>query len=147
MEEQQRCLKARTQRPTYMQTMAALLQVGRTLATPQPWHAWRGPARTTQPPGVTYRCSLLSALLVAMPWVAPSAVAVTIEQCRAWAGCGARLKAAIVPTAKAATSNLVMVTLLWFHRYPCAAELSAAKGVQPVISANTATLPSHDLCR
>ena len=43
-----------------------------------------------------------------MPWVTPCAVAVTIEQCRAWAGCGARLKAAIAPTATAATTNLLM---------------------------------------
>src|SRR6516165_5031647 len=43
-----------------------------------------------------------------MPWVKPCAVAVTIEQCRAWAGCGARLKAAIAPTAIAATNNLLM---------------------------------------
>jgi hypothetical protein len=43
-----------------------------------------------------------------MPWVAPCAVAVTIEQCRAWAGCGARLKAAIALTATAAISNLLM---------------------------------------
>jgi hypothetical protein len=43
-----------------------------------------------------------------MPWVKPGAVAVTIEQCLACAGCGARLKAAIAPTATAATNNLVM---------------------------------------
>lgn len=79
-------------------------------STPQPWQALRGPARTPQPLRlrVTYRCSLLSALLVAMPWVAPCAVVFTIEQCRAWAGCGAKLKAAIAPTATAAISNLLM---------------------------------------
>src|SRR6516165_7591031 len=92
--------------------MAALLQVGRRFApvVPQPWQALRGPATTPQPLRllVTYRCSLLSALLVAMPWVKPCAVAVTIEQCRAWAACGARLKAAITLTATAATSNLLM---------------------------------------
>ena len=43
-----------------------------------------------------------------MPCVKPGAVAVTIEQCRAWAGCGARLKAEIAPTATAATNNLLM---------------------------------------
>ena len=43
-----------------------------------------------------------------MPWVAPCAVVFTIEQCRAWAAWGARLKAAITPTATAATSNLLM---------------------------------------
>src|SRR6516162_2577503 len=43
-----------------------------------------------------------------MPWNTPGAVAVSIEQCRAWAGCGARLKAAIAPSATAATSNLLM---------------------------------------
>jgi len=43
-----------------------------------------------------------------MPWNTPGAVAVTNEQCRAWAGCGARLKAAIALTATAATNNLVM---------------------------------------
>jgi hypothetical protein len=53
-----------------------------------------------------------------MPWVTPRAVAVTFEQSRAWAGCGATLKAAIAPTATAAASNLfsqqfIHVTLLW----------------------------------
>ena len=43
-----------------------------------------------------------------MPWNTPGAVAVSIEQCRAWAGWGARLKAAIAPTATAATSNLLI---------------------------------------
>jgi hypothetical protein len=43
-----------------------------------------------------------------MPWVAPCAVAVTIEQFRACAGCGARLRAAIALTATAAISNLLM---------------------------------------
>ena len=43
-----------------------------------------------------------------MPWVAPCAVVVMIEQCRACAACGARLKAVIAPTATAATSDLVM---------------------------------------
>jgi hypothetical protein len=92
--------------------MAALLQVGRRFApvVHQPWQALRGPATTPQPLRlwVTYRCSLLSALLVATPWVIPLAVAVTAEQCRAWAGSEARLKAAIAPTATAASSNLLM---------------------------------------
>src|SRR5262249_15328074 len=93
-----------------MQTTAALLQVGRTPSAPQPWQALRGPARTPQPLRllVTYRSSLLSALLVAMPWVTPCAEAFTIEQCRAWAGWGARLTSAIAPTATAATTNLLI---------------------------------------
>jgi hypothetical protein len=45
---------------------------------------------------------------VATPWVAPRAVAFTTEQCRAWAGWGAILKATIAQTPKAASSNLVM---------------------------------------
>jgi hypothetical protein len=66
----------------------------------RPWQAFRGPARTPQPLRLclTYRFSLHWALVVAMPWVTPRAVAVTPEQCRAWAGCGARLKAAIALT-------------------------------------------------
>jgi len=49
-----------------------------------------------------------------MPWVKPCAVAVTIEQCLACAGCGAKLKAAIAPTATAATNNLVMALSFFF---------------------------------
>ena len=78
---------------------------------PNPGRRCGGPARTPQSLRlrVTYLCSLLSALLVAMPWVAPFAVVFTIEQCRAWAGWGAILKATIAPTARAASSNLVIV--------------------------------------
>jgi hypothetical protein len=93
----------------YLQTTAAALQVRR---RPAPaGQALRGPATTCQPLRLrlAYLRSRLSALLVATPWVNPCAVAVTNEQCRAWAGCGARLKAAIVLTAIAATSNLLMV--------------------------------------
>ena len=92
-----------------MQTTAAALQVRR---RPAPaGQALRGPATTCQPLRLrlAYLRSRLSALRVATPWVNPCAVAVTNEQCRAWAGCGARLKAAIVLTAIAATSNLLMV--------------------------------------
>jgi hypothetical protein len=92
-----------------LQTTAAALQVRR---RPAPaGQALRGPATTCQPLRLrlAYLRSRLSALLVATPWVNPCAVAVTNEQCRAWAGCGARLKAAIVLTAIAATSNLLMV--------------------------------------
>ena len=79
-------------------------------AVPQPWQALRGPATTCQPLRLrlAYRRSLQSALQVATPRVKPGAAAVTNEQCRAWAGCGTRLKAAIALTATAAISNLVM---------------------------------------
>jgi hypothetical protein len=92
----------------YLQTTAAALQVRR---RPAPaGQALRGPATTCQPLRLrlAYLRSRLSALLVAMPWVTPCAVVVTNEQCRAWAGCGARLKAATALTATAASSNLVM---------------------------------------
>lgn len=61
---------------------------------------------------LTYRWSLHWALAVAVPWVSPRAVAVTLEQLPACADCGAKLKAAIAPTAIAATSNLLIAPLL-----------------------------------
>src|SRR6266498_2695848 len=41
-----------------------------------------------------------------MPWATPRAVAITLEQLRACADCGARLKAAIALTVTAANKNL-----------------------------------------
>src|SRR4029450_12474861 len=57
---------------------------------------------------LTYRSSLHWALVVAMPWVTPRAVAVTLEQLRAWADCGARLNAAIALIMTTASRNLFM---------------------------------------
>src|SRR6185312_8257688 len=90
--------------------MAERSQDGRTpFPAPQPWQLvatcpTRAPLRLC----LTYRLSLHWALVVAMPWVTPRAVAVTPKQLRACADCGARLKAAIAITVTAASGNLFM---------------------------------------
>src|ERR1043165_5460812 len=90
--------------------MAERSQDGRTpFPAPQPWQLVAAcPIRAPLRLCLTYRLSLHCALVVAMPWVTPRAVAATAEQLRASANCGPRSKAVIALITKAATRNLFM---------------------------------------
>src|ERR1051325_3702448 len=97
--------------------MAERSQDGRTpFPAPQPWQLVAAcPIRAPLRLCLTYRLSLHCALVVAMPWVTPRAVAVTLEQFLACANCGARFNAAIALIITAATRNLFMA-LSSIHR-------------------------------